>query len=81
MIRGMVMVKKASAPANRELGTIQTDVADAIVAACNAIPMRAAAMDQWPIDVSPGRRRHLHQHVHQRGRRQPRPGARGASQG
>lgn len=51
MIRGMVMVKKASALANRELGTIQTDVADAIVAACNAILDEGRCMDQWPIDV------------------------------
>jgi len=37
MVRGMVMVKKASALANRELRTIQRDVADAIVAACEAV--------------------------------------------
>ena len=54
MIRGMVMVKKASALANRELGTIQTDVADAIVAACNAILDEGRCMDQWPIDVFQG---------------------------
>ena len=54
MIRGMVMVKKASALANRELGTIQTDIADAIVAACNAILDEGRCMDQWPIDVFQG---------------------------
>ena len=48
MIRGMVMVK-ASALANRNRHH-QTDVADAIVAACNAILDEGRCMDQWPID-------------------------------
>jgi aspartate ammonia-lyase len=54
MIRGMVMVKKASALANKELRTIQGDIADAIVAACDAILDQGRCMDQWPIDVFQG---------------------------
>ncbi len=54
MVRGMVMVKKASALANRELRTIQRDVADAIVAACDAILRDGRCLDQFPVDVFQG---------------------------
>ena len=54
MVRGMVMVKKASALANRELRTIQRDVADAIVAACDAILDDGRCLDQFPVDVFQG---------------------------
>ena len=36
-VRGMVQVKKASALANRDLGTLSPQVADAIVWACDQI--------------------------------------------
>ncbi|MGB2555801.1 aspartate ammonia-lyase [Cellulosimicrobium cellulans] len=54
MVRGMVMVKKASALANRELRTIQRDVADAIVAACDEILRHGRCLDQFPVDVFQG---------------------------
>lgn len=54
MIRGMVMVKKAAALANKELGVIQGDIADAIVTAADAILTQGRCMDQWPIDVFQG---------------------------
>src|SRR5690606_37776894 len=54
MVRGMVMVKKASALANRELRTIQRDVADAIVAACDEILVHGRCLDQFPVDVFQG---------------------------
>lgn len=53
-IRGMVMVKKASALANRELRVLQYDIAEAIVAACDRILTEGACMDQFPIDVFQG---------------------------
>lgn len=54
MIRGMVMVKKAAALANKELRALQGDVADAIVAACDAILDEGRCMDQFPVDVFQG---------------------------
>ncbi|WP_298087470.1 lyase family protein, partial [uncultured Corynebacterium sp.] len=36
-IRGMVMVKKAAAMANRRIHTIPTDVADAIIWGCDQV--------------------------------------------
>lgn len=54
IIRGMVMVKKASALANKEMHTIPEDVADAIVAACDRILDHGECMDQFPIDVFQG---------------------------
>ena len=54
LVRGMVMVKKASALANRELRTIQRDVADAIVAACDEILDHGRCLDQFPVDVFQG---------------------------
>ncbi|KYH44505.1 aspartate ammonia-lyase [Branchiibius sp. NY16-3462-2] len=53
-IRGMVMVKKAAALANKELRVLPVDVADAIVAACDAILDDGRCMDQFPIDVFQG---------------------------
>jgi len=37
LIRGMVMVKKAAAMANSELGTLSREVADIIIKACDEI--------------------------------------------
>jgi aspartate ammonia-lyase len=54
MVRGMVMVKKAAALANREMYAIPQDVTDAIVAACDLILDEGRCMDQFPIDVFQG---------------------------
>ena len=54
MVRGMVMVKKASAMANKDMFTIPADVADAIIAGCDAVLNDARCMDQFPIDVFQG---------------------------
>jgi len=54
MVRGMVMVKKASALANKEMHTIPVDVADAIIAGCDAILQDGRCMDQFPVDVYQG---------------------------
>ena len=54
MVRGMVMVKKASAMANKEMQTIPADVADAIIAGCDAMLTGGRCMDQFPIDVFQG---------------------------
>ncbi|PWJ25099.1 aspartate ammonia-lyase [Branchiibius hedensis] len=53
-IRGMVQVKKAAALANKELRVLPVDVADAIVAACDAILDEGRCMDQFPVDVFQG---------------------------
>ena len=49
-VRGMVMVKKATALANGELGAI----ADAIVKACDEILKNGRCLDQFPSDVYQG---------------------------
>jgi len=54
LVRGMVMVKKASAMANRQMHTIRTEKADAIIAACDEILQDGRCMDQFPIDVFQG---------------------------
>ena len=54
MIRGMVMVKKASALANKQLRTLKPEAADAIVAACDQILLEGRCMDQFPVDVFQG---------------------------
>ena len=46
-VRGMVQVKKASALANRDLGTLSPQVADAIVWACDQILDQGRCMDQF----------------------------------
>ncbi len=53
-IRGMVMVKKAAAMANKELHTIPQKIADMIILACNEILDKGKYMDQFPIDVFQG---------------------------
>ena len=53
-VRGMVMVKKASALANKEVRVLQHDIADAIVRACDAILDEGRCMDQFPVDVFQG---------------------------
>jgi aspartate ammonia-lyase len=54
MVRGMVMVKKASAMANKQMHTLREDVADAIIAACDQILRDGRCMDQFPVDVYQG---------------------------
>ncbi len=53
-IHGMVMVKKAVALANKELGVIHPDIADMIIKACDAILNEGKCMDQFPIDCFQG---------------------------
>ncbi|OOR99164.1 aspartate ammonia-lyase [Haemophilus paracuniculus] len=53
-VRGMVMVKKATALANGELGAIPKKIAKAIVAACDEILEKGRCMDQFPSDVYQG---------------------------
>jgi aspartate ammonia-lyase len=54
MVRGMVMVKKASAMANKEMRTIPVEVADAIIAGCDDVLENGRCMDQFPVDVFQG---------------------------
>lgn len=53
-VRGMVMVKKATALANGELGAIPKKVAKAIVQACDEVLLKGRCMDQFPSDVYQG---------------------------
>ncbi|WP_413735487.1 aspartate ammonia-lyase [Sodalis sp. RH21] len=53
-VRGMVMVKKAAALANKELRTLPHDIADTIVAACDEVLDKGRCLDQFPIDVFQG---------------------------
>ena len=53
-VKGMIMVKKATALANGELGAIPDDIAKAIVAACDEILTTGKCMDQFPSDVYQG---------------------------
>ena len=54
MVRGMVMVKKASAMANKDMFTISAEIADAIIAGCDEVLVGGRCMDQFPIDVFQG---------------------------
>lgn len=54
LIRGMVFVKKASAMANRDLGTLPDEIVDAIIWACDEILDHGRCLDQFPIDVFQG---------------------------
>ena len=53
-VRGMVMVKKATARANAELGVISAEVAAAIDAACDEVLVKGRCLDQFPSDVFQG---------------------------
>ena len=53
-IRGMVMVKKAAALANKEQHTIPRSIAETIIKACNVILNDGKCMDQFPVDVFQG---------------------------
>ncbi len=50
-VRGMVMVKKAAAMANKELKTIPRKIADVIIQACDEVLDKGKCMDQFPVDV------------------------------
>nr|NLD41671.1 aspartate ammonia-lyase [Actinomycetales bacterium] len=54
MVRGIAMVKKACALANKELRVLPEDIADAIVAGCDEILVEGRALDQFPVDVFQG---------------------------
>ena len=54
LVRGIVMVKKATALTNRELRTLPADIAEAIIQACDDILLRGRCMDQFPVDVFQG---------------------------
>ena len=53
-VRAIVMVKKASALANEELGSLPHDIAQAIVAGCDELLVKGRCMDQFPIDLFQG---------------------------
>ncbi|MFZ7186942.1 aspartate ammonia-lyase [Avibacterium avium] len=53
-VRGMVMVKKATALANGELGAIPKKIANAIAKACDEVLENGRCMDQFPTDVYQG---------------------------
>src|SRR5699024_1086010 len=53
-IRGIVYVKKASALANKKLGTVKPEVADAIIKACDILLTDDSYLNQFPIDAFQG---------------------------
>ncbi|MGL5949176.1 MAG: aspartate ammonia-lyase [Aeromonas sp.] len=53
-VRGMILTKKAAAMANGELGTIQPEIADKIIAACDLMLSTGKCFDQFPTDVFQG---------------------------
>ena len=53
-VRGMVMVKKAAALANGELGAIPQNIAEAIVKACDEVLINGKCLDQFPSDIYQG---------------------------
>ncbi|WP_454085426.1 aspartate ammonia-lyase [Georgenia sp. Marseille-Q6866] len=54
LVRGMVLVKKASALTNRDLRTLPVDIADAIIGACDEMLETGRCLDQFPVDVYQG---------------------------
>lgn len=77
-VRGMVMVKKAAAMANKELQTIPKSVANAIIAACDEVLNNGKCMESVPGRRLPGRRRYFRKHEHQRSAGQYRSGTDGS---
>ncbi|AKK11094.1 aspartate ammonia-lyase [Corynebacterium uterequi] len=53
-IRGMVLVKKAAALANRRVHALPKDKADAIIAACDEILAHPDYLSEFPIDLFQG---------------------------
>lgn len=64
-VRGMVMVKKATALANGELGAIPKKIAKAIVAACDEVLVKGRCLDQFPSDVLSRWSRHIGEYEYQ----------------
>jgi len=54
LVRGMVLVKKACAMANRDLRTLPAEIADAIIGACDDMLENGRGLDQFPVDVFQG---------------------------
>lgn len=54
LIRGMVLVKKAAALANVQLGALPPDIGEAILSACDEVLEQGRCLDQFPIDVFQG---------------------------
>ncbi|MGD1061402.1 MAG: aspartate ammonia-lyase [Methanomassiliicoccales archaeon] len=50
LIRGYVILKRAAAIVNRDVGALDSERADAIVKACDAL-LRGEHLDQFPVDV------------------------------
>ena len=53
-VRSMVMVKKAAAQANGELGALKPEIAAAIAKACDEVLIKGRCLDQFPSDVFQG---------------------------
>ena len=53
-VRSMVMVKKAAAQANGELGALKPEIAAAIAQACDEVLLKGRCLDQFPSDVFQG---------------------------
>lgn len=53
-VRGMVLVKKATARANHELGALEPGVAEAIEWACDQMLHEGRCLDQFPVDLFQG---------------------------
>ena len=53
-VRGMIFTKKAAALANSELGTLEPEIADNIVKACDLILDTGRCMEQFPVDAYQG---------------------------
>ena len=53
-VRSMVMVKKAAAQANGELGALKSEIAAAIAQACDEVLLKGRCLDQFPSDVFQG---------------------------
>lgn len=54
LIRGMVLVKKAAALTNVQLGALPPRIGEAILAACDEVLEQGRCLDQFPIDVFQG---------------------------
>lgn len=53
-VRGMVMVKKAVAMTNLQMGVISEDIARTIIDACDEVLNKGKCMDQFKVDVFQG---------------------------
>ena len=53
-VRSMVMVKKAAAQANGELGALKPEIAAAVAQACDEVLIKGRCLDQFPSDVFQG---------------------------